>query len=321
MKKLFISLIIAVCAMGVSNAQDLEKVTEMYNAAANALGMGSKADALAQFETVLTAANALGESGAAVAKNCKDVIPQLYISVAKGLANENNIAGAIEKLEKAVVTGKEYNDTMTVDEATGLIATLKSNQLMKSANELFNAKKFAEAAAAYKEIAAVDPTNATAILRQGMSLSSAGDLDGAIECLTTSLEKFEGNESQLTLVKKQLANTFLKKANNSLKAKDFMAALEDALKSAEYGNTANAQKIIGTAASQLKQNKIAAEAFESYLALKPNASDKVQTIYQLGTAYMSLGDNSKACSYFKEIAQDEKFGEAARYQITQLKCN
>ena len=83
----------------------------------------------------------------------------------------------------------------------------------------------------------------------------------------------------------------------------------------------NAQKLIGTAASQLKQNKIAAEAFESYLALKPNASDKVQTIYQLGTAYMSLGDNSKACSYFKEIAQDEKFGEAARYQITQLKCN
>ena len=78
---------------------------------------------------------------------------------------------------------------------------------------------------------------------------------------------------------------------------------------------------MGNAASQLKQNKIAAEAFEAYLNMKPNAPDKVQVTYQLGTTLQALGDKEKACSYFKTIADDPKFGEGARYQLTQLKCN
>ena len=321
MKKFFISLCIAVCAMGVANAQDLEKLTEMYNAAATALTAGNKAEALPQFEQVLAAATALGETGNDIANNCKNVIPQLYVSVAKSLANNKELDKAIEMLQKAVVTGKEYNDQLTAEEAEGLITSLKANLLMTNANNLFNAKQFAEAAAAYKEIAAMDPSNATAILRQGMSLSNMADFDGAIECLTAALEKFADNESQLTAVKKQLSNTFLKKANGALKTKDFKSALEAAQKSAEFGDSANAQKLIGTAASQLKQNKIAAEAFEAYLALKPNAGDKVQTIYQLATALMNMGDNAKACGYFKEIKDDPKFGEAATYQLTVLKCN
>ncbi|MCQ2138455.1 MAG: tetratricopeptide repeat protein [Bacteroidales bacterium] len=321
MKKLFISLCIAVCAMGVANAQDLEKLTEMYNAAATALTAGNKAEALPQFEQVLAAATALGETGNDIANNCKNVIPQLYVSVAKALANNKELDKAIEMLQKAITTGKEYNDQLTAEEAEGLISTLKANAMMTNANNLFNEKKYAEAAEAYKEIAAMDPTNATAVLRQGMALSSAGNFDASIECLTAALEKFADNESQLNLVKKNLANTFLKKSNGLLKTKDWKGALEAAQKSAEYGDSANAQKIIGNAASQLKQNKVAAEAFEAYLALKPNAGDKVQTIYQLATALMAMGDNAKACGYFKEIAEDPKFGEAARYQITQLKCN
>lgn len=321
MKKIFISLIILVCAMGVSSAQDLEKVTEMYNAAAALLNEGKKADAAVQFEQALEAANALGEAGSAVAQNCKNILPQLYVSVAKGLAGAKEIDKAIEMLQKAISTGKDYNDTMSVEEAEGLITSLKANQMMTNANNLFNTKQFAEAAAAYKEIAEFDPSNANAILRQGMALSNLGDFDSAIGCLTAALEKFEGNESQLTLVKKQLSNTFLKKSNGALKEKDYKSALESAQKSVEFGDNANAQKIIGNAATQLKQNKIAAEAFEAYLALKPNANDKVQTIYQLATALMNMGDNAKACGYFKEIAQDEKFGEAARYQLTVLKCN
>ena len=98
-------------------------------------------------------------------------------------------------------------------------------------------------------------------------------------------------------------------------------ALEFAGKSAEYVDNANAHMIAGNAASASKQNKIAAEHYEAYLAISPNAKNKNQIIYQLGTALMGMGDNAKACGYFKQIAQDEKFGEAARYQLTVLKCN
>ena len=98
-------------------------------------------------------------------------------------------------------------------------------------------------------------------------------------------------------------------------------ALENAQKSTQYADNANAQKIIGMSAMQLKQNKVAAEAFEAYLSMNPNAITKeAGIVYNLGTALMAIGENDKACGYFQKIAQDAKYGEGARYQITQLKC-
>ena len=321
MKKLLLSLIVTACTMGFVSAQDLGQVTEMYNAAAVLLNDGNKAEALAQFEKALEAANVLGEEGAEIANNCKSIIPELYVSIAKGFANDNDIPKAIELFNKAVEVAKAFGDTKVAEEAEGLISTLKATQLLANANTLLNNKQFAEAAAAYKEITDMDPTNAVAFLRQGMALSNSGNYDEAVEALTKAQELYAEDEANLNTVKRQLSNAFLRKANAALKEKNWKDALEFGQKSAENFDSANAQKIVGTAASQLKQNKIAAEAFEAYLALSPNAKDKVQTIYQLGTALAAIGENSKACGYFKEIAQDEKFGEAARYQLTQLKCN
>lgn len=321
MKKLFLSLIVSVCTFGAVSAQDLGQVAEMYNAAAALLNEGQKAEALTQFESVLNAATALGESGAEIANNCKGIIPSLYMSVAKGLANENNIDKALETFKKAIETAKNFGDEATVAEAEGIIASLKGNQMMNAANALLNSKQFAEAAAAYGEIIAIDPNNANAYLRQGMALNSTGKFDEAITSLEKAVELLGGNEAQVKAAKKQLSNAFLKKANGAYKAKEMKDALEFALKSAEYDDNANAHMIAGNAAAAAKQNKIAAENYEAYLAISPNAKNKAQIIYQLATALMGMGDNAKACGYFKEIAQDEKFGEAARYQLTVLKCN
>ena len=321
MKKLFLTLIATVCTFSAAMAQDLGQVTEIYNAAAELLNAGQKAEALTKFEAALTAANALGEAGNEVAANCKGIIPSLYISVAKGLANDNNIDSAIETLKKGIEVAKSYGDDASATEAEGLVTSLKGNQMMTAANAFLNTKQFAEAAAAYKEIIAVDPTNATAYLRQGMALNSIGNFDEAILSLDKAVELFADDAANTAAAKKQLSNAFLKKANGVYKEKNMKDALEFAQKSAEYLDNANAHMIAGNAASALKQHKIAAENYEAYLALIPNAKNKVQIIYQLGTALMSMGDNAKACGYFKEIAQDEKFGEAARYQITTLKCN
>ena len=113
----------------------------------------------------------------------------------------------------------------------------------------------------------------------------------------------------------------MKKAVACQKAKDNKGALENAQKSTQYVDNANAQKIIGMSAMQLKQNKVAAEAFEAYLAMNPGAMTKEPGIvYNLGTALIATGETEKACGYFQKIAQDAKYGEGARYQITQLKC-
>lgn len=308
--------------MGFAAAQDLGQVTELYNTAAALLNEDKKVEALAQFEQALEAASALGEEGVEVANNCKGIIPDLYVSIAKGFANENNLPKAIELLNKAVEVARSFGKDAMAEEAEGLVSSLKGTQLLANANALLNAKQFAEAAAAYKEITEMDPSNAVAFLRQGMALNNSGSFDEAIACLDKAAELYAEDAVNLELTKKQLSNAYLRKANDAFKAKSWKDALEFAQKSVENNaNNPSAQKIIGNAASQLKQNKIAAEAFEAYLALSPQAKDRSQTMYQLGTALAAIGENSKACGYFKEISQDEKFGEAARYQLTVLKCN
>jgi len=317
MKKLFVALFITIVSANLASAQDMAAVTETYNTAAQALAAGNNLEALAQFQQALDMATTLGEQAAEVATNCKNVIPSLMLKIAKGYANDQNIPTAIEYLEKAASSAAEYGDTATADEANGLIPTLKTQSAMAKANDLLNAKDFAGAVAAYKEVLAIDPANAVAQMRIGMALNATGDLDGAI----AAFEEAAKDDAQAPAAKKQLSKVYLKKASAAIKVKDNKNALDAAQKSIEYDNNANAQKIAGHAALALKQNKIAAESYEAYLALSPAAKDKVQITYQLGTAYQALGDNAKACAYFNEIAADPKFGEAARYQITNLKCN
>lgn len=313
MKKVILTIMAAMFGIGIASAQDLESVTNLYNAAATALNAGNNEEALGTFENALSQAATLGEEGMEIVNDCKGIIPKILLSIGKDYANAKELDNAVDYFKKAIAKATEFeNNEELVEEANSLIPQM----LMGKANSLLNAKQFAEAAAAYKSITEVDPENGNAFLRMGQALAAGGDADGAIEALTAAMEK-----GQQAAASKQLANIYIKKASADLKAKKMKEALENAQLSAEYNDSPNAQKVIGTAASSLKQNKIAAEAFEKYLAMQPEAKDKVQTIYQLATALMNSGDNAKACGYFKQIKDDEKFGEAAKYQITTLKCN
>ncbi|MCF0167249.1 MAG: tetratricopeptide repeat protein [Bacteroidales bacterium] len=313
MKKVLVTLVAALFAVGIASAQDLETATNLYNAAAEALNAGNKADAVPQFKAALETAVALGEDGAQIVNDCKDIIPKILLQLGKDQATEGVLDKAIEYFGQAIASAKEYeNNEEVVAEAAGLISQMQ----MAEAGNLLNEKDYEGAVAAYKKVVEADPENGMAYLRMGMALSAGGDPDAAIEAFNTAIEK-----GQEDAAKKQLSNTYLKKSVACQKAKDTKGALENAQLSAEYNDNANAQKLIGLNALQLKQYAVAAPAFEAYLAMSPKAKDKAQIIYQLGTALQGAGDNAKACSYFKQIAQDEKWGEAARYQITVLKCN
>lgn len=312
MKKIFATLLVVLCTFGISIAQDLEQVTETFNNAATMLDGGNKSDAIGMFEKALTQATALGESGNEIVAQCKDILPKIYLSLSKEKAVDKDYDTAITMVKKTVDVAKEFGSTEVAEEAQGLV----SQFMMAKANGLLSAKDLAGAIAAYKDVIAADPANGTAQLRLGQALAAGGKSDEAIAAFEKAMELGENDAAS-----KQLSNVYLKKAAACQKAKDNKGALENAQKSAEYSDSANAQKIIGLSALGLKQNKTAADAFEAYLAMSPNAKDKSQIIYQLGTALIGAGDNAKACGYFKQIAKDEKWGEAARYQITTLKCN
>lgn len=311
MKKIFVTLLVALCSLGIAAAQDLEKATEIYNNAAAAID-NNKAEAISLFEQALDMATKLGSEGAEIADQCKGIIPKLYVSLGKEFVNEKKMDEAVAQFKKAIEKGEAFGDTDVVEEAKGLIPQI----LMADANQALNAKDYDAAVAGYQKVIDADPTNGQAHLRKGQALAAQGKADDAIKSFELATEN--GQEEAAA---KQLSNIYVKKAVACQKAKDMKGALENAQKSTEYVDNANAEKIIGISALSLKQNKVAADAFEAYLSMSPNAADKAQIMYQLGTALVGAGDNAKACGYFKQIAQDAKWGEAARYQITTLKCN
>ena len=311
MKKIFLTVMVALCTMGIVAAQDLEKATEIYNNAAAAIE-NNKAEAITLFEQALEMADTLGEEGSEIVAQCKGILPKLYISLGKDLVNEKNLDEAVVKFQKAIEVGEKYGEADVVAEAKGLIPQI----LMADANSKLNEKDFEGAVAGYQKVIDADPTNGQAHLRKGQSLAQLGKMDDAIKAFELASEN--GQEEQAA---KQLSNIYVKKAVACQKAKDNKGALENAQKSTQYVDNANAQKIIGMSAMQLKQNKVAAEAFEAYLAMNPGAITKEPGIvYNLGTALIATGETEKACGYFQKIAQDAKYGEGARYQITQLKC-
>ena len=311
MKKIILTVMVAICTMGIVAAQDMEKATEIYNNAAEAIKT-DKAEAITLFEQALEMASQLGEEGANIVTQCKGILPQLYMSVGKEKVNAKDLSGAIEQFNKAIEKGEAYGDPDVVEEAKGLIPQI----LMAEGNGQLKANDFEGAVNTFQKIIDADPTNGKAHFSKGQALTRLNKTDEAIKAFELAAEN--GEEENAT---KQLSNAYVKKAAACQKAKDMKGALENAQKSTQYVDNANAQKIIGMSAMQLKQNKVAAEAFEAYLAMNPSAITKeAGIVYNLGTALQAIGENEKACGYFQKIAQDAKYGEGARYQITQLNC-
>ena len=149
-----------------------------------------------------------------------------------------------------------------------------------------------------------------------------GDIDAAVDMFTNAAEVAGEGSNVAKDAMKQISNCYLKKAVACQKAKDNRGCMENAQKSAQAMDSPNAQKLIGVSALNLKQYDTAIGAFEAYLALAPNAKDNAQIIYQLATAYEGRKDRAKACSYYKQILNDPKFGPVAKYKVEEeLKCN
>lgn len=267
MKKIILTLASLALGAAVMSAQDLKAVSEIFNSGAESLNNGAKTEALASFQNALSQAAALGDEGKEVVDNCKNIIPNLTISIAKDLFKEGKVDEAIEKAKEALAFAKEYEIAEEVEDASKVIGQF----MFQKGNDALNAKDFAGAAEAYKAVLDADPANGTAALRLGMALAGAGDVTAAEEAF--NIAAANGQEAA---AKKQLGNIALKAAAAALKAKDYQGALDNAVKSAEINPSANAFKIAGNAAAQLKKYKEAVEYFGKYLNISPNASDATQ---------------------------------------------
>ena len=309
MKRLFVAVAAFALAAGIASAQDFNAAVETFNMGAQTLET-NKAEALTQFKNALTQFEACSEEEAAdMVAQCKKIIPQTMLSIAKEQINEAQYDEAIATLTEATGVAEGYGQEEIAAEAKELVP----NAYTRKGAALMKAKDFVGAAAAFKGAVSLVPEDGQTQLLYGQALMQAGDNDTAVTALEAAAAA--GKEEQ---AKKLLSNLFLKEGMALVKANksaDAIAALE---KANSYAESANAYKLIASANTKLGKSKAAIEAYKKYLEVDPNAKDAADVMFTIAATAQKAGDKATAIEYYKKLSGNAKYAAQATQQLGAL---
>ncbi len=310
MKRIILTLAAVILSAGLVSAQDMAKATETAQNANEALVAKDYAKALEGFKEALTLAQACGEEGEELVGTCKSVIPSIVLTIAKNAIKDAKYDEGIAQLDEAIKVAEEYENDDVIGEAATLIPQVKKQKALA----LYNDKDFAAAAEAYKDILSADPEDGASALRLALALTNLDDKDGAIAAFKQAAE-----HGQAANANKQLANIYLKDAQQLLKDKKYKEAMAACEESNTFSESANAYKLLASAAAQLKDNSKAISSYEKYLELSPNASDAAGINTTIAVLYQQAGNKAKAIEYYTKVQNDPQYGATAKQQLEALK--
>lgn len=279
MKRILVLAAIAAISASAAMAQDFEKATNLAKQANEALVNGDSKTAIDNFTAALTeAGQCTEEEASSLIENCKKGIAQANYSQANKLIENGNLEEAIAQLAATVTAAEESGDSDLIEKAVEktqqlhqAIANAKIKAASAEADPAAKAAAYKNAIEHLDAVLAKEPENGKAFLQKGQVLSAIGNRAGAVETFLKAKEL-----GQEAAANKQLSTIFLKDAASKLKAKDFKGAVEAALKSNEFLESANAYKIAGTAANGAKDIAAAEKYLSKYLELAPDAKDAAQ---------------------------------------------
>ena len=295
MKKVFLALAAILMSAAFVSAQDLASVTETYNNGASQLAEGDRAAALASFQDALKAAEALGDEGAEIVANCKNIIPAVVLSMGKELFNNKDFTAAADKFQEAVKIAKDYG----VDEVELEAEPLIPAAYFSAGRAAIQAKDMAAAAESLKKAVEIDPgySNGNAALYLGQALNSAGDVEGAKEAFNLAMAN--GQEEN---AKKQLGNIVLKDAQAALKDGKNADVVSMISKADEEGLISNAAayQLAASASQKLNKTADAIKYYEKFLEADPKNKNFGAISYTVGALYQGQNNKTKALEFYKK---------------------
>ena len=309
MKRLFVAVAAFALAAGIASAQDMSAAVETFNMGAQTLE-SNKTEALAQFKSALTQFEACAADEAAdMIAQCKKIIPQTMVSIAKEQINDSKYDEALETLKEATACAEGYGQEEIAAEAKDLVPTA----YVRKGAALMKAKDFVGAAAAFKGAVSLVPEDGQTQLLYGQALMQAGDNDTAVTALEAAAAN--GKEDQ---AKKLLSNLFLKEGMALVKANKSAEAITALEKANSYGESANAYKLIASANTKLGKSKAAIEAYKKYLEVDPNAKDAADVMFTIAATAQKAGDKATAIEYYKKLSGNAKYAAQATQQLGAL---
>ena len=309
MKRLFVAVAAFALAAGLASAQDFNAAVEAFNMGAQTLE-SNKAEALTQFKSALAQFEACAEDEAAdMVAQCKKIIPQTIVSIAKEQINEAKYDEALETLKEAAGVAEGYGQEDIAVEAKDLVPTAWS----RKGAALLKEKNFVDAAAAFKAAVTLNPEDGQNQLLYGQALMQAGDNAGAIAALEAAAANGKADQAN-----KLLSNAYLKEGMALVKANKSAEAIEALEKANSFVESANAYKLIASANTKLGKSKAAIEAYKKYLEVDPNAKDAADVMFTIAATAQKAGDKATAIEYYKKLTSNAKYAAQATQQLGAL---
>ena len=308
MKRLFVAVAAFALAAGIASAQDMSAAVETFNMGAQTLET-NKVEALNQFKSALTQFEACdADEAAEMIAQCKKIIPQTMLSIAKEQINDALYDEALETLKEATGVAEGYGQEEIAAEAKELVPTAWT----RKGAALLKAKDFVGAAAAFKAVVTLDPEDGQNQLLYGQALMQAGDNDGAVAALEAAAAAGKADQAN-----KLLSNLFLKEGMALVKANKNAEAITALEKANSYLENASAYKLIASAYTKLGKSKTAIDAYKKYLEVSPNAKDAADVMFTIAATAQKANDKATAIEYYKKLA-GTKYAEQAKAQLAAL---
>lgn len=320
MKRLILTLAAMLLGAALTFGQGMKEATEIAQTANAALQNGDNDAALNGFKQALAIAEPLGEEGAALTTQCKEIIPQIMLSAAKKKANTGDFDGALQGFDEAVAVAAQYGTNADMAEE---VAKLRPEILKTKANGFLRNEQYAEAIELYNQLAAEDPSGEISF-NLGQAYTKTGDITKAIEAFTAA--KTAGYNA--SLCDKQILNLNLKTALATYKKGNLSGAVEGAVQCIkDAGDNASVRNnasgiIVGCIQKAAVTNKKPAEAVNYYNALveADPGNDKLVTLaFYIGYGYYMVQNNAQAKVWLSKAVDDPKNGENARKILAAIK--
>ncbi len=294
-------------------AQDFNAAVDTFN---SGIQSESKLERLELVRSAMAQFQACEEDdAAAMVEKCKEIIPDILVSLGKESINDKKYDEALAYIREAIAIAKEYGlPAEGSDSIEAKALKLIPDALMRKGTTLIKANDFAGAITSFQEALEYDAQNGKIWLLLAQSFIKTGDDNQAVEALKSAAEFGQAQKANTLLYKEYIKLGDAKKKERG-GLNDAIAFYEKALEIEE-----NAQLVLKIANTHLQggANAKAISMFKRYLEINPEAENKSDVLYTIAATAQKAGDNATAIQYYTMLKGDAKYGATAIQMLGQL---
>lgn len=272
--------------------------------------------AINAYNNCIKLCNEIGEEGDGLKIQAESQLPSAYYNLAGSLFGEKKLDEAIKSYNQAIESSLEINNENLVEKSKNNIVKIHYSKGLA----LYKVKDYDNALTAFEEAIEADGSYFKAYYRKGLVYKNQKNATAFKIAMDKVIELGPETDNTVKAAKTTVFRSFRNEAGKALQAGNFNKSIENIALALTYG-AADAQTLYYAtiAYNGLSQWQKAVDSGKKALEFKQNSKSEVY--FNLGKAYEGLGNNSQACSAYKNVIDGPNLAAAQHKVNTELKCN